>query len=147
MEEQMMDEMEEMEEMESEEMVMSPPTVKLILLKHQEKNLIGKVTELDEEPSILIEECYEIVECAEYGEDPENLEKRAYSLEGKHLKTSARKIDERASDNDWYVYEYAILRPYPKFASQRDLFLTSETIFTILEPEQAVLDLYTEVIG
>lgn len=103
------------------------------------------MSELDEEPSYLIENCYEILECAEYGNDPENLEKRAYSLEGRHLKTSARKIDESASDKDWYVYEYAILQQYPKFADQRDLFLTSDTILSILDPEQGVLDLYRKV--
>lgn len=121
------------------------PQIKLLLLKNRELYLIGKVTELDEEPSILIEQCYEIIECAEYGEDPENLEKRAYSLEGRHLKTSARKVDEGASEKDWYVYEYLILRPYPKYSAQRDLFLTSDAIFTILDPEPGVLDLYRKV--
>ena len=105
------------------------------------------MTELDEEPSILIENCCEIIECAEYGENPENLEKRAYSLEGRHLKTSARKVDEGASEKDWYVYEYLILKPYPKYSDQRDLFLTSEAIFTILDPEPGLLDLYRKVAG
>jgi hypothetical protein len=132
-----------------EESLMSPsdPQIKLLLLKNRELYLIGKVTELDEEPSILIENCHEIIECAEYGAEPENLEKRAYSLEGRHLKTSARKIDEGATDKDWFVYEYIILRQYPKFASQRDLFLTSDSIFTILDPEPGVLDLYRKVAG
>ena len=124
-----------------------PAQIKLLLLKNQDKYLIGRVTELDEEPAILVENCCEIVECAEYGDDPENLEKRAYSLESRHLKTSARKIDEGASDKDWYVYEYIILNPYPKYSAQRDLFLTSDTIFTILDPEQAVLDLYRKTVG
>lgn len=105
------------------------------------------MTELDEEPAILVEGCYEIVECAEYGSDPEDLERRAYSLEGTHLKTSARQVDESAQDKNWYVYEYVILRAYPKFASQRDLFLTSDSIFTILDPEPGVLDLYQKVTG
>jgi hypothetical protein len=103
------------------------------------------VTELDEEPSILIENCCEIVECAEYGADPEDIKKRAHSLEGKHLKVSARKIDE--GEKDYYVYEYIILSSYPKFSAQRDLFLTSEAIFTILDPEPGVLDLYQKVAG
>lgn len=105
------------------------------------------MTELDEEPSILIEGCYEIVECAEYGSEPQDLERRAYSLERTHLKIDARKIDESAAEKDWYVYEYVILRRYPKFAAQRDLFLTSEAIFTILDPEPGVLDLYRKVAG
>jgi len=125
--------------------LMSPsyPQIKLLLLKNRELYLIGKVTELDEEPSILVENCYEIVECAEYGTNPEDIEKRAHSLEGTHLKVSARKIDE--GEKDYYVYEYVILKPYPKFSSQRDLFLTSDSIFTILDPEPGVLDLYRKV--
>jgi hypothetical protein len=137
----------EEEMMLEEESLMSPldPQIKLLLLKNQDKYLIGRVTELDEEPSILIENCCEIVECAEYGSDPEDIKKRAHSLEGTHLKVSARKIDE--GEKDYYVYEYIILRPYPKFSAQRDLFLTSETIFTILDPEPGVLDLYQKVAG
>lgn len=125
------------------------PTVKILLLKNGQLNdyLIGTVTELDEEPSIFIEQCYRIVECAEYGPDPEDLVKRAYSLEGNHVKISARKIDEGVDDKDWYVYEYAILTPYPKFASQRDLFLTSDSVFTILDPDKTILDLYKKQIA
>ena len=132
-----------------EESLMSPsvPQIKLLLLKNRDQYLIGKVTELDEEPSILVEGCFEIVECAEYGSDPVDLERRAYSLEGTHLKIDARKIDESASEKDWYVYEYVILRRYPKYSAQRDLFLTSEAIFTILDPEPGVLDLYRKVAG
>ena len=36
--------------------------VKLILLKNRSEYLIGKVTELDEEPSVLIENCYEVTD-------------------------------------------------------------------------------------
>lgn len=104
------------------------------------------MTDLDEEPSILVEDCYEIVECSEYGSNPEDLEKRARSLEGIHLKVCAKKIDEGASEKDWYVYEYIILTPYPKYSSQRDLFLTTDTIFTIMDPEPGVLDLYQKVV-
>lgn len=128
-----------------EELLMNPsvPQIKLLSLKQREMYLIGRVTELDEEPSILVENCYEIVECAEYGTNPEDIEKRAHSLEGTHLKVSARKIDE--GEKDYYVYEYVILKPYPKFSAQRDLFLTSDAIFTILDPEPGVLDLYSKV--
>ena len=34
--------------------------VKLILLQQRNEYLLGKVTELDEEPSLLIEKCYEV---------------------------------------------------------------------------------------
>lgn len=76
--------------------------IKLILLKNGSLNdyLIGRVTELDEEPSVLIEKCYRM-----NGEDME---------------------------------------PYPKYSKQRDLFLTSESIFTIVDPNKAVVELYLE---
>jgi hypothetical protein len=74
--------------------------VKLILLKDRPEYLIGKVTELDEEPSLLIETCYEIV------------------------------------DGD--------LVPFPKYSAQRDIFLTSETILTILDASPQVLEKYKQ---
>lgn len=73
--------------------------VKLILLKERQEYLIGKVTQLDEEPSLLIENCYEIKE------------------------------------------EDAIV-PFPPFTEQRDLFLTSESIFTILDPSPNLTEIY-----
>ena len=60
---------------------------------------MGKVTELDEEPSILIEGCYEIV-----------------------------------SDTE--------IVPFPSFTSQRDVFLTSDVIMSILDPSKSLVDLY-----
>jgi hypothetical protein len=74
--------------------------IKLVLLKDRPEYLIGMVTELDEEPSLLIETCYEIVD----GE----------------------------------------LIPFPKYSAQRDMFLTSETILTILEPSPEVLEKYKQ---
>lgn len=127
-----------------EEQKMSPSLTKILLLKQREMYLIGRVTELDEEPSILVENCYEIVECAEYGADPEDLKSRANKIEGKYLQTSLNLIDEN-DGKDWWALEYIILKPYPKFSAQRDLFLTSDSIFTILDPEPGVLDLYSKV--
>jgi len=72
--------------------------VKLILLKTRGEYLIGKVTELDEEPSLLIESCYEIVE--------------------------------------------GDLVPFPRFSVQRDMFLTSDTIMSILDPSPEILEKY-----
>ncbi len=129
-----------------EDLVMSPQAIKVIFLKNSDTYLIGRVTELDEEPSILIEDCYKIIECAEYGDDPEDLKARALSLEGNHLKISAKKFDEN-TDKDWYVYEYIILEKFPKYSSQRDLFLTSDSILTILDPEHAVQALYEKISG
>ncbi|AGH06844.1 hypothetical protein SWRG_00150 [Synechococcus phage S-RIM2 R21_2007] len=69
-------------------------------MKERPEYLIGMVTELDEEPSLLIECCYEIV------------------------------------DGD--------LVPFPKYSAQRDIFLTSETILTILDPSPEVLEKYKQ---
>ena len=79
---------------------MEETPIKLALLKDRPEYLIGMVTELDEEPSLLIETCYEIV------------------------------------DGD--------LVPFPKYSAQRDIFLTSETILTILEPSPEVLKKYKQ---
>lgn len=76
--------------------------VKILLLKNGNLNdyLVGRVQELDEEPSVFIEKCYRMV-----GDDME---------------------------------------PYPRYSKQRDLFLTSDSIFTIVDPNKAVLELYLE---
>jgi hypothetical protein len=79
---------------------MEEAVIKLVLLKERPEYLICKVTELDEEPSLLIETCYEIVD----GE----------------------------------------LMPFPKYSAQRDIFLTSETILTILDPSPEVLEKYKQ---
>ncbi len=75
--------------------------VKLILLKNRGEYLIGKVTELDEEPSVLIENCMEVT-------------------------------DEET------------LKPFPQFTAQRDMFLTSDVILTILDPSLKVLETYNK---
>ena len=76
--------------------------VKILLLKNGTLTdyLIGRVTELDEEPSVFVERCYSI------------------------------------RDDD--------MEPYPRYSKQRDLFLTSDSIFTIVEPNKAVLELYLD---
>jgi hypothetical protein len=134
-----------MEEMEETLQPNSSP-VKVILLKDRESYLVGNVTELDEEPAFLIENCFTIVECAEYGEDPSELKRRAKKLEGDQSEISLKEISEN-DDKQWWAYNYIIMERYPKFTSQTHLFLTSDAIFTILEPERAVLDLYTKVAG
>jgi len=77
--------------------------VKVILLRNGSLTdyLIGKVTELDEEPSVLIEECYRIVD--------------------------------------------GVLEVYPLYSAQRDLFLTSESIFTIVDPSKEMLGEYQKI--
>lgn len=79
--------------------------VKILLLKNGSLSdyLIGKVTELDEEPAILIEGCYRVID--------------------------------------------GVLEEYPKYSSQRDLFLTSESVFTIVDPSTQILGEYQKVDG
>ncbi len=78
---------------------MEDAPIKLILLQQRSEYLIGKVTELDEEPAILIENCYEV------------------------------------SEEDQLV-------PFPKYSAQRDVFLTSESIMSILDPAPKLLETY-----
>jgi hypothetical protein len=73
--------------------------LKILLLTNRSEYLIGQVTELDEEPSILIEKCFVI-----------------------------------NSDGT--------LDPFPAFASQRDLFLTSESVLTIVDPSDQIVKEY-----
>ena len=77
--------------------------LKVILLKQRQEYLVGKVTELDEEPSLLIENCYSI-------------HRNENGLVGIH--------------------------EFPEFSSQRDMFLTSETVMSILEPSEEVSQIY-----
>ncbi len=60
---------------------------------------MGKVTELDEEPSLLIEGCYEVL-----------------------------------SDKE--------IVPFPAFTQQRDMFLTSDVVMSILDPSPNLVQLY-----
>jgi hypothetical protein len=80
--------------------------LKIILLKNGNLSdyLIGKVTQLDEEPAVLIEGCYRV-------------------LEG------------------------GALEQYPLHSSQRDLFLTSEALFTIVDPSEQIADEYKKING
>ena len=73
--------------------------LKILLMTNRSEYLIGQVTELDEEPSILIEKCFEI-----------------------------------KSDGT--------LEAFPAFASQRDLFLTSESVLTIVDPSEQITKEY-----
>ena len=61
--------------------------------------MLGKVTELDEAPRLLIEGCYEVL-----------------------------------SDT-------AIV-PFPAFTQQRDMFLTSDVVMSILDPSPNLVELY-----
>ena len=79
--------------------------LKLIILKHHPTtDLLGKITEMDEEPSLLIENCF-------------------------------------------YVTPECQLEEYPLHSSQRDLFLTSDDVMTILDPSLTVTKMYEEAIS
>ena len=73
--------------------------LKILLMTNRSEHLIGQVSELDEEPSILVEKCFSI------------------SPEG-------------------------VLSPFPPFASQRDLFLTSESVLTIVDASEEITKEY-----
>ena len=37
------------------------------------------------------------------------------------------------------------ITPFPKFSSQRDIFLTSENVLSILEPSKKLLETYNKL--
>ena len=78
---------------------MEESQIKLVLLRQRSEYLIGAITELDEEPSLLIEKCMEVL-------------------------------------------EDGTVRQFPLHAEQRDLFLTSECVLTILDPSPKLLETY-----
>ena len=78
---------------------MEESQVKLILLKDRQEYLIGTLTQLDEEPAVFIENCYQVT-----------------------------------GEGDIEIF--------PPYTNQRDLFLTSESIFTILDPTPKLLETY-----
>jgi hypothetical protein len=80
---------------------MEEQQIKLVLLRERNEYLIGTITELDEEPSLLIEKCMEVL-------------------------------------------EDGTLRQFPLHAQQRDLFLTSECVLTILDPNAEILEKYEQ---
>ena len=79
--------------------------LKLIILKHHPQTyLIGKITEMEEEPNLLIENCF-------------------------------------------YVTPECQLEEYPLHSSQRDIFLTSGDVLTIMDPSLVVTKLYEEAVS
>jgi len=56
-------------------------------------------------------------------------------------------LDEEPSlfiGNCYTVISEDEIKPFPDFTQQRDLFLTSEVIFTILDPSPKLLETYTK---
>lgn len=74
----------------------------MIILTNQRTYLVGKLQEMDEEPSVLLEDVYAI--------EPEGT-----------------------------------LTAYPLHTDQRYLFLTSDQVFTILDPSTVVIDEYKKM--
>ena len=85
-----------------EEELQSSSQTKIFVLRSDKRYYIGEITELDEEPSLLIENCYEVL-----------------------------------GDED--------IVPFPKYSSQRDIFLTSESVMSILDPSKKLLDIYSKL--
>ncbi len=79
--------------------------LKLIILRNQ-MYLMGEVTELDEEPSYLITNCYQVT-----GKDGE-----------------------------------LIFEKYPLYSDQRDLFLTSDVVLTIVDPSEDTIKNYKKAL-
>ena len=73
--------------------------LKILLMTNRSEHLIGQVSELDEEPAILVEKWFSI------------------SPEG-------------------------VLFPFPPFSSQRDLFLTSDSVLTIVDASEEITKEY-----
>ena len=85
-----------------EEELQSSSQTKIFVLRSDKRYYIGEITELDEEPSLLIENYYEVL-----------------------------------GDED--------IVPFPKYSSQRDIFLTSESVMSILDPSKKLLDIYSKL--
>jgi hypothetical protein len=69
---------------------------------------------------------YLIGSVVELDEEPSLLIEKCYSVTYAHDST------------------HPIMEKYPKMCDQRDLFLTSESILTIVDPNKQLLDLYLE---
>ena len=62
-----------------------------------------------------------------------------------YLLAKVTELDEEAIyllERCYEVSEEGELIPFPKHSSQRDIFLTSDVVLTILEPSQTLLDKY-----
>lgn len=115
--------------------------MRLILLKEKDYYLLGKTTELDEEPAIMIEDCFMVEENFSYRKDKEELIKEVESIKNYTLFEISKEGDEHGFSGTWVT-----LAKYPKYTNQRHLFLTSDSIFSILEPQKEILDLYRQVV-
>lgn len=121
-------------------------TIKVLILKQDPNQyLIGHLTELDEEPSLLIQNCYRILDGAEFGETEEYVVNSANLQKPIHLKESL--VEESNDSKTWWAYEYVYLESYPKYADQRDIFLTADSIFSIMDPTEEIEKLYNRYLA
>lgn len=134
-----------------EEELQSSSQTKIFLLRNSGKYYIGEISELDEEPAFFAENVYELGEGYTWGDTQEIAESRvpeeALLIESKpeHYQLPPTNKDEHITES--WECEYVTLRPFPRYTTQRHVFLTSDQITTILDPEPKVLDLYNRQSG
>ena len=134
-----------------EEELQSSSQTKIFLLRNSGKYYIGEITELDEEPAFFAENVYELCEGYTWGDDQEQAESRVPD-EGMMVLSKSEQFTLPPTNKDEHIKEsweceYITLRPFPRYTPQRHVFLTSDQIMTILDPEPKVLDLYNRQSG
>ena len=136
-----------------EEEMLSNSETKIFLLRGSNDYYIGQVSELEEEPAFFVENVFEIVDGYAWGKNEEDAISRISKSDTiYHITVSQeenllfQREDEDVKKTSWEI-EYISLRKYPKYTAQRHMFLTTDQIMTILDPEPEVLDLYRKTAG
>jgi len=138
-----------------EEEMMNSET-KIFLLRGSDDYYIGEVSELEEEPAFFVENVFQIVDGYAWGTNEEDAIGRiSKSDKFYHITSSAeeslfypvgKEPEEGEKKTSWEI-EYISMRRFPKYTPQRHMFLTTDQIMTILDPEPEVLDLYRKTAG
>lgn len=137
-----------------EEEMLSSSETKIFLLRGRCDYYIGQVSELEEEPAFFVENLYEIVDGYAWGKDEADAISRISKSDENYLILSSQEEnllfpsgkEDEEKKTSWEI-EYISLRKYPKYTAQRHMFLTTDQIMTILDPEPEVLDLYRKTAG
>lgn len=139
-----------------EEEMLSSSETKIFLLRGSHDYYIGQVSELEEEPAFFVENVFEIVDGYAWGKNEEEAISRISKSDTLYHITSSQeenllyplkgKESVEEPKTSWEI-EYISLRKYPKYTPQRHMFLTTDQIMTILDPEPEVLDLYRKTAG
>lgn len=136
-----------------EEELQSSSQTKIFVLRSDKRYYIGEITELDEEPAFFAENVYELCEGYTWGDSQEQAEGRVPAdgilIESKEEQIVVLPRDEAKEEinRESWECEYITLRRFPRYTTQRHVFLTSDQIMTILDPEPKVLDLYNRLSG